>query len=520
MPPTETEMMNRDIEASWIYHRKTNHSYESIRSGPHQLDWSNQPIPFKIYPSIEPLSLPTDFSLPQTPALSSIKAFPVSSNISVLPDLKTIAHLLHFSAGITKKITYPAGTMYFRAAACTGALYHIDLYLVCGNLPGLDAGVYHFSPHDFSLRRLRTGDFRGVLANATGHEKTVVQAPAHIICTSTYWRNAWKYQARTYRHCFWDSGTILANLLAVASSLKLRAHVVIGFVDLLVANLLGLDTDREVALGIIPLGWKQEKLPNEIPDMDPLSLETTPLSKGPEVDFPTIRTMHSSSSLETAEEAILWRSVPPLVPLGKASGPVYPLQPSNSSVISQKAIETVILRRGSSRKFTYEGIDLTQLSDLLLHGTSQVPLDLLPPGSSPLNDLYIIANHVEGIPKGAYFYRRGESILELLKEGDFRDQARYLDLEQKLAGDASLNIYLLSDLHHVLSQWGNRGYRAAQLEASIIGGRLYLAAYTLGLGASGLTFFDNDVTTFFSPHASKKSPMFLVAVGKPVKKRN
>jgi SagB-type dehydrogenase family enzyme len=512
--------MNRDIEASWIYHGKTNHSYKSIRSGPHQLDWSNQPIPFKIYSSIEPLTLPTDFSPSQTPALSSIEALPVSSNISVLPDLKTIAHLLHFSAGITKKITYPAGTMYFRAAACTGALYHIDLYLICGNLPGVDAGVYHFSPHDFSLRRLRTGDFRGVLANATGHEKAVVQAPAHIICTSTYWRNSWKYQSRTYRHCFWDSGTILANLLAVAASLNLRAHIVLGFVDLWVANLLGLDTDREVALGIIPLGWNQEESPNKIPNMEPLAFETTPLSKGPDVDFPAIRTMHASSSLASIEETILWRSPPPLVPLEEALGPVYPLLPTDRSVIPQKAIETVILRRGSSRKFTYEGIDLTQLSDLLLHGTSQVPLDLLPPGSPPLNDLYIIANHVEGIPKGAYFYRRAESTLELLKEGDFRDQARYLDLEQKLAGDASLNIYLFSNLHHVLSQWGNRGYRAAQLEAAIIGGRLYLTAYTLGLGASGLTFYDNDVTTFFSPHASTKSPMFLVAVGKPAKKRN
>jgi hypothetical protein len=25
------------------------------------------------------------------------------------------------------------------------------------------------------------------------------------------WRNAIKYQAREYRHAFWDSGTILAN---------------------------------------------------------------------------------------------------------------------------------------------------------------------------------------------------------------------------------------------------------------------------------------------------------------------
>src|SRR3546814_12552976 len=31
-----------------------------------------------------------------------------------------------------------------------------------------------------------------------------------------------------------------------------------------------------------------------------------------------------------------------------------------------------------------------------------------------------------------------------------------------------------------------RGYRAAQLEGGIVGGRLYLAAYALGFGATGL----------------------------------
>ena len=66
---------------------------------------------------------------------------------------------------------------------------------------------------------------------------------------------------------------------------------------------------------------------------------------------------------------------------------------------------------------------------------------------------------------------------------------------------------------------GNRGYRAAQLEAAIEGGRLYLAAYALHLGATGLTFFDDDVTRFFSPHAAGKSVMFLTAVGRP-KRRN
>ena len=80
--------------------------------------------------------------------------------------------------------------MYFRAAACTDALCHIDLYLVCGDLPDLEAGVYHFGPHDFALRRLRSGDYRGTIARATGDKPAVADAPVHIVCTSTYWRNS------------------------------------------------------------------------------------------------------------------------------------------------------------------------------------------------------------------------------------------------------------------------------------------------------------------------------------------
>jgi len=77
-----------------------------------------------------------------------------------------------------------------------------------------------------------------------------------------------------------------------------------------------------------------------------------------------------------------------------------------------------------------------------------------------------------------------------------------------------VNIYSLADLHAILRRLGNRGYRAAQLEAAIAGGKLYLAAYALGLGATGLTFFDDDVTGFFSPHAAGKSVMFLTAIGR------
>jgi len=49
----------------------------------------------------------------------------------------------------------------------------------------------------------------------------------------------------------------------------------------------------------------------------------------------------------------------------------------------------------------------------------------------------------------------------------------------------------------------------------LTGGRLYLAAYAQGFGATGLTFFDDEVTEFFSPRAAGKSAMFLVALGHP-----
>ena len=111
-----------------------------------------------------------------------------------------------------------------------------------------------------------------------------------------------------------------------------------------------------------------------------------------------------------------------------------------------------------------------------------------------------------------------QDALEQLGEGDFRDQAGRLDLGQELAADASVNVYFLTDLAAALERYGNRGYRMAQMEASIMGGRLYLGAYAQRLGATGLTFFDDDVSEFFSPHAQGKSVMFLTALGRPMRR--
>src|SRR5262249_1895679 len=78
-------------------------------------------------------------------------------------------------------------------------------------------------------------------------------------------------------------------------------------------------------------------------------------------------------------------------------------------------------------------------------------------------------------------------------------------------------VFFLADLRAVLDAFGNRGYRAANLEAGLIGGRLYLAAYAQRFGATGLTFYDRDVVAFFSPHAEGKDALFVTAIGPSVK---
>jgi SagB-type dehydrogenase family enzyme len=395
-------------------------------------------------------------------------------------DRNMVARLCYFSNGVTKVLR----GMPFRAAACTGALYHIELYLICADLPELAAGVYHYGAHDHALRQLRSGDFRAIVGSS---------ARASLAFTTTYWRNAWKYQARAYRHAFWDSGTMLANLFSVAFANGVDAKLHIAFHDRDVNSLLDVDPDHEATVVLVTLGADQdaiEVVPSP-PLVSPLNLPTRPLSAH-EVDYPLIRQAHHASSVSES----------------------WPINARlRTPFIGDDSVEAVILRRGSSRRFTQDPITFEQLNSMLDFATQPVSSD----APWPLSDVYVIANAVDGLASGTYFFNRDRGSLELLELGGFRREAAYLSLGQTLAGDAAVNVYWLSALEQVIDRLGQRAYRAAQLEAAIEGGQLYLAAYALRLGATGLTFFDDDVTDFFSAGAAgeKKSVMFLTAVGHP-----
>jgi SagB-type dehydrogenase family enzyme len=505
-------MGNRDIHEILAYHEATKHSPQSVRASHYTLDWENQPLPFKIYPELERIPLPRDFRESAIPALTAITSSSArnGSGDPRSPDLPVLARVLQLSAGITKRKRHPGGEIHLRAYANTGALHHVDLYLVTGDLGALPAGAYHFGPHDFALTRLREGDWRGVLVEAAGGDPALERAPVVLVSASTYWRNSWKYQARAWRHCFWDAGTLHANLLAVAATEELAPQIVLGWADRPVERLLGLDPRREGALTCVPLGHALRPAP---PASRPSELElaTRSLSRT-EVDFPQIRSAQVASSLADGDEARIWKASrserKKLAPKGALTR--LPLASSQSD----ESLDRVIWRRGSTRAFDrMQSISFEALSRALACASAGIPADFLEPPEGALLDLYLIVNAVEGLAPGTYTYRPAERSLELLREGRFRSEAGHLALDQPLAADAAVNVYSLVDLRRVLDRFGNRGYRAAQLEGGITGGRLYLAAYAQGFGATGLTFYDDEVTEFFSPHAAGKSAMFLVALG-------
>jgi SagB-type dehydrogenase family enzyme len=290
-------------------------------------------------------------------------------------------------------------------------------------------------------------------------------------------------------------------------------------VDAEVNRLLDLDTRREVALCLVPLGRTSESslpAPRQAPA---LGLETIPLSKG-EVEYPEMLEMHEASSLVSEEEVNDWRTKQLTPPSSDApSCESIRLQRLPEQEQPKDTIEQVILRRGSTRIFDQmEAVTMAQLSTILDCAMLGLPADFLDPPGTQLNEAYLIVHSVQGLEPGAYFFCRERNTLELLRGGKFRSEAYHLALEQRLAADACVAIFFLADLSRILKRCGNRGYRAVQLEAGAIGGRMYLVAYAQRLGATGLTFFDDEVTNFFSPHAEGKSAIFLLAIGKPLKR--
>lgn len=157
-----------------------------------------------------------------------------------------ISQLLWAAQGIT-------ASSGFRSAPSAGALYPLEVDLVCGQVAGLETGVYRYDPGTHSLTRRMSGDKRSALCTASLSQSPVAEAPAVMVISAVYQRSMRKYGERGIRYAHTEAGHAAQNVCLQAVALKLGTVHIGAFQDGDVAKVLALG-EEEKPLILLPIG--------------------------------------------------------------------------------------------------------------------------------------------------------------------------------------------------------------------------------------------------------------------------
>jgi len=384
-------------------------------------------------------------SLPRVPLPRSLPATTAPA-VSVLAgtadvgpgelDLPQLSRLLHLSAGVVRTMARPYTTWPFRAAGSAGGRFPLEVYVAVPDGVDVPAGVHWYDPREHALVRIAPPPRGG--------------APA-LAVTGVPWRTGWRYRERGYRHVYWDAGTMLSQVLAVADSAGLTASLFSRFPDAAVAALVGADGVHEWPVAVVALG------------SGPPALDASGPAAGGDVDAAPLEFPLGTAAQRAGDRDTLG-------PLWERGAPVAaPVSRSNP-------IEDVVLARGSQRRMDpTRGLPERTLRTSL--GAALRGIDLAH---------RFVVHDVEGVVPGLY---RWPDVSAPVRAGAMREELYRVCWEQGLARDAAFVVIAATDVGTL----DDREYREAHLAAGLVEGRLHLLAYALGASASGMTFVDSEV---------------------------
>lgn len=359
-------------------------------------------------------------------------------------------------------------TVHFRGYSSAGALYPVEVYVAT---PG---ALYSFDPLEPALVLLRQGDARADVAAAVD-----AAAETFLVVTGIHERTGWKYVERGYRHVWWDAGTLLANVLALAAADDLRPRLHTAFVDRDLNAALDVDGVTEYALAAVALGTSAP------------AAATRPrkgLSRGAAASrFPLAAAAHAASSLHDTTEVREWRTAPT----------------GDEPKLDRDALVAAIRRRASVRRYEEEPLPRDELATLLAWSEAPIPAD----APAVVRQVVTVAA-VDGLAAGTYDARLEP--LRLRDEEELRARVGFAAMEQDHPRAAAANVFQLGNLGAVVDSLGDRGYRWAQLEAGIRAGRIQIGAFMRGWGAAASTFYDSEVSRLLETH---EAPLLMVALG-------
>ena len=351
------------------YHEFTKYDPDTIASQSRQLDWSQQPQPYKTYPFGQRLEL--------KPHLSPEKAGDINNRY-----LQRISRLMQLSYGVTAVMPGDR-PIYFRTAPSAGGLYPAELYLLSRGNEALKAGIYNFQPIDRSLLRFWDECKWEELSSACFNHPQFESASIVLLVTAVFFRSAWRYEDRAYRRLCLDSGHLLGNIELAANMTGFRAASIGEFHDETIERLLSLDEREEGPLAILPMQdlLEQPSVNRYRLERESLTeeLETTPdvLQRGEWLSYlhqhtrigksdsssPKPQSSNSTSS-DSTKASRCWTERPPLPESGselptardKYNFPfcdrISMQSPPIDWGLTLQLLANTVLQRRSTRKFT------------------------------------------------------------------------------------------------------------------------------------------------------------------------
>jgi SagB-type dehydrogenase family enzyme len=482
------------VKSGLGYHRET--SYDRKRMSGHYLDWANQPAVFKTYEGLERLALPREVAFPKR-SLSDLLLDAVPENAATGIDLASLSKILLLACTLTARARSREGEMFFRSAASAGALYPTEIYTATRGVDGLRDGLYHYAIDTHGLVPLRAGLF-GDMCPAS---------PAlAFFLTAIFFRSAWKYRARAYRYHLLDTGHVAENLVLALKALGFSFRVTYDFDDDRVNRLLGLDTTREVALGLVFLPGGQAAPTHDGQQPGPLPDAICAASRvaATDVDYPVIRQLHDAGKQRRPGEG---RNFEMREALGVRPVEWRPRAPAAPWHAIRDYPDCVFMRR-SRRNFVPQALSKEQMQGLLqcLYASDGAPeRESLAAG-------FLSAGGEETAP-GFYLLDMERKSAGMVARGAFLERMARICLDQAWLANAGVHFLFLADLALLDRTWGPRGYRYAMMTAGRLGQRLYVAAEAMGLGCCGIgAFYDTEARELLGLQENAQL-LYLVAVG-------
>src|SRR3954468_18425221 len=199
------------------YHLDTKYTHESVRSSPHKLDSQTQPYEFRVFEMLPKRPLPTNLLDLPVGTLSlmenGLSSLP-ESQVTPPQDLKSLATWLHFADGIAQRRRTVTATQFTRTVSSDQGTFPCELYIAAFAIDGLEPGLYHYSPREFALRKLRDG--QETLSRLTRGRPDLAflkTVPLAMLVSTIFARSTWRFGKRGYRHALHDAGYLIQNLV-------------------------------------------------------------------------------------------------------------------------------------------------------------------------------------------------------------------------------------------------------------------------------------------------------------------